>query len=134
MGAKIKPWIALKKKRGGQPGNQNRRTHGFYGAESRIRAGVIAALVRECDAVIAWVDAHVALKKKAARAAERRKRCVCRAARLLSHVHRTCSRAARAAGSHSAASRLARFCAYIAWSARLIAVSGLSLAVSSNAP
>ena len=72
MGAKIKPWIALKKKRGGQPGNQNRRTHGFYGAESRIRGAVIAALVRECDAVIARVEARVTLRKKIARAAQRR--------------------------------------------------------------
>jgi len=38
MGSKAKAWIALKKKRGGQPGNQNRRVHGLYSAATRARA------------------------------------------------------------------------------------------------
>ena len=45
-------------------------------------------------------------------------------------VHWTVSQDA----AHSAAVRLARFCAYIAWSARAIATSGLSPDFNSKAP
>lgn len=72
MAAKMKAWIAVKKKRGGQPGNRNRRVHGLYSAATRARAAEIRAIVAQCDAVIARVGAHVALQKMAAREAARR--------------------------------------------------------------
>lgn len=69
----MKAWIAVKKKRGGQPGNRNRRVHGLYSAATRARAAEIGAIVARCDDLIAWVEAHQALKRKAAWAVQVRR-------------------------------------------------------------
>lgn len=58
MGKKDVAWIALKKKRGGQPGNRNRRLHGRYSADTIARHAAIRALIRRCDAAAASVAAR----------------------------------------------------------------------------
>lgn len=58
MGAKRKAWIAVKKKRGGQSGNRNRRLHGRYSAETQARFAAIRDLIRRCNAAAASVTPY----------------------------------------------------------------------------
>lgn len=126
MGAKSKAWIAVKKKRGGQPGNRNRWIHGCYSRELKARRAHVRALIAECDAAIALAKIKT----------------LAMAGRKAGHptFHQVASKLdswvkpGHGKKNYSAASRLARFCAYIAWSARAMARSGLSPDFSSNAP
>ena len=41
-----------KRKRGGQPGNQNARKHGFYTKEGRRKIEEVDAFLEDCNAIL----------------------------------------------------------------------------------
>ena len=66
MGAKFKPWIAVKKKRGGQPGNRNRLVHGRYSGELKARRARVRALIVECNIAVALARLQTVLSSQPA--------------------------------------------------------------------
>jgi len=44
------------RKRGGQPGNQNARKHGFYTADGRKRIQDMDGLIRDCEAFVKAIE------------------------------------------------------------------------------
>jgi hypothetical protein len=68
---------AVRRKRGAQPGNSNRLSHGRYSKAEAERRAAFAALLRKSDAMLIWANNILR-----ARAALQRKR----AAQLTSHL------------------------------------------------